>query len=405
MIILKTNGIVRNMQMIKKRGNNSIKKILIPLFCIVIILILFEASLRLFYPQLVFKHDIIESSTQIFNESYYFPWELKPLTKTQHISVTDEFNVSISTNSLGYRDYEFTIEKPGDIYRILMVGDSTTYGFGVEIDETYIKILEKYLNKGGNKRYSVINAGFKSGRSPDTEYLFIKNEGISLNPDMIMVGFFIGDDFNDYKRNIWELDSEGDINRIISKETYIDSKNRLRNIENGSENGIKEKAYRINVFLSFHSHLYVLFKNTFRNILITLKNGKPEPGIYSLNYSERVERDIETTLDLLLKMKKIAYEHDIKFVILIIPTKDQVYNYNIKDKNNDLLNWTRPNNILTDFGERNNIEMIDILPYLREYVRYNKDMIYFKIDPHWNKNGNYVVGRSLYEEIKNKEII
>src|SRR3989344_5337015 len=142
------------MQMIKKGKNNIIKNILIPLGCIILLLILFEFSLRLFYPQQIFKHTVIEASTQIFNESYYFPCELKPLTKTQQISVTDEFNISINTNSLGYRDYEFTIKKPEDINRILVIGDSTTYGFGVEIDETYAKVLEKYLNEEINKEYS-----------------------------------------------------------------------------------------------------------------------------------------------------------------------------------------------------------------------------------------------------------
>ena len=393
------------MQMIKKGKNNIIKNILIPLGCIILLLILFEFSLRLFYPQQIFKHTVIEASTQIFNESYYFPWELKPLTKTQQISVTDEFNISINTNSLGYRDYEFTIKKPEDINRILVIGDSTTYGFGVEIDETYAKVLEKYLNEEINKEYSVINAGFKSGRSLDTEYLFVKNEGISLNPDVIIVGFFMGDDFHDYRRNIWELDNNRDIARIKSKDIYIDSQNRLRNIENNSKKSIKENIYKINVFLSFHSHFYILFKNTFRNILLTIQNGKPEPGIYSLNYSERVKKDIETTLGLIIKMKKIANEHNIKLVILIIPTKDQVYNYKIKDKENNLLNWTKPNDILIDFGAKNNIEIIDILPNLREYVKYNKYSIYFKIDPHWNKNGNHIAGRLLYEELKNKKIV
>jgi len=390
---------------IRKRGKNVVKSILIPIIWIIILLILSEVSLRLFYPQPIFKHTVIESIPPIFNESSYFPWELKPLTKTQHISVTDEFNVSININSLGYRDYEFTKNKPNDTYRILAIGDSTTYGFGVEINETYIKILEKFLNEKEDKKYYIINAGFKSGRGPDTEYLFIKKEGISLNPDMIIVGFFMENDFRDYRENTWELDSLEDINKIRPKDTYVDSNNKLRNVGNGSTGSIKGELYKINVYLSFHSHLYILFKNNFRNILITIQNGKPEPSIYSLNYPERVEKDIEATLGLLLKMKKIADENNIKLVILIIPTKDQVYNYKIRDNENNLLNWTKPNTILKDFGAKNNIKIIDILPHLGEYMRYSKESIYFKIDPHWNKNGNYIVGKSLYEELEKNKII
>lgn len=378
------------------------KNILLLLAWILILFIIFEFSLRLFYPQPIFKHTVIESSPQIFNESNYLPWQLKPLTEARHMSTTDEFNVLINTNSLGYRDYEFNINKPEDIYRILVVGDSFTYGFGVEINETYVKNLEKFLNEKEDKKYSIINAGFKSGRSPDTEYLFLKKEGLLLDPDMIIIGFFIGNDFSDYRGNIWELNNTGDINKIKSKEDYIDSKNRLRSIENSSQISTREILYKINVFLSFNSHLYVLFKNSFRNVLNLINSGKPESNIYSLNHSKTVKKDIETTLDLILRMKKIAYENNIKFVVILIPTKEQVYNYKIKDKENNLLNWTKPNDILINFGIKNNITIINLLPYLREHVKSNKEDIYFKVDPHLNKKGNYVIGRLLYKELNSK---
>lgn len=57
--------------------------------------------------------------------------------------VTPEYRVQYFINSLGYRDREFTIEKPSDTYRIAVVGDSVTFGVGVELEETFVKGIER----------------------------------------------------------------------------------------------------------------------------------------------------------------------------------------------------------------------------------------------------------------------
>ena len=55
---------------------------------------------------------------------------------------TSEFTFTAKTNSLGFRDYEYSLNKNSK-YRILVLGDSFTFGWGVEIENTWIKVLEK----------------------------------------------------------------------------------------------------------------------------------------------------------------------------------------------------------------------------------------------------------------------
>jgi hypothetical protein len=43
--------------------------------------------------------------------------------------------VDVKINSLGLRDYEVTLQKPPDAYRIVVLGDSTTLGWGVQKDQ------------------------------------------------------------------------------------------------------------------------------------------------------------------------------------------------------------------------------------------------------------------------------
>src|ERR1041385_2728762 len=71
--------------------------------------------------------------------------------------------VDVKINSLGQRNQEISTNKPPGTFRIVALGDSTTEGWGVHFDETYTKLLEKYLNASPPssrwKNYEVINTG------------------------------------------------------------------------------------------------------------------------------------------------------------------------------------------------------------------------------------------------------
>ena len=52
-------------------------------------------------------------------------------------------NEHVVFNSLGYRDYEFARIKPKGKFRILAVGDSQTFGIGInKLEDTFVKRLE-----------------------------------------------------------------------------------------------------------------------------------------------------------------------------------------------------------------------------------------------------------------------
>ena len=54
-----------------------------------------------------------------------------------------------SINSLGFRDRrEYSLEKPPNTFRILVLGDSVTFGHGTLDDTTYPYLLEQQLRAG-----------------------------------------------------------------------------------------------------------------------------------------------------------------------------------------------------------------------------------------------------------------
>src|SRR5262245_36014013 len=52
-----------------------------------------------------------------------------------------EFTMEVRINSTGQRDREFPLAKPAGTYRVVVLGDSFTFGHGVAADETYVKRL------------------------------------------------------------------------------------------------------------------------------------------------------------------------------------------------------------------------------------------------------------------------
>jgi hypothetical protein len=77
------------------------------------------------------------------------------------------YDFTYTNNSLGFRGArEYGPKKPG-AFRILLLGDSFTYGIGVNDDQTFAVHLEHYLREN-QLAAEVINAG-NGGKGTDYE--------------------------------------------------------------------------------------------------------------------------------------------------------------------------------------------------------------------------------------------
>jgi lysophospholipase L1-like esterase len=103
--------------------------------------------------------------------------------------------VSVSINSDGLRDREFTRAKPPGVYRIMMLGDSTTLGWGVRAEDTAAKSLERKLNTHvptGYTRVEVMNTGVGNYDTVQ-EATYYETIGRTYHPDLVILVFFIND--------------------------------------------------------------------------------------------------------------------------------------------------------------------------------------------------------------------
>jgi hypothetical protein len=96
------------------------------------------------------------------------------------------FSIGIAINSHGMRDSEYSLKRT-EKKRMLVIGDSFGWGYGVEHNERFSEILEKI-----HPNWEIINASV-SGYGTDQEYLYLRERGIAFRPDVVLLLFSTND--------------------------------------------------------------------------------------------------------------------------------------------------------------------------------------------------------------------
>jgi len=108
-------------------------------------------------------------------------YELRPNIKTTFI------NVQVETNSQGWRGKLYPIDKNKNTIRIITIGDSHMFGWGVSDDKKYTSVLEDMLNSEfPEKKWEIINTavpGYNTYMEIDT----LKNKALVYKPDIVIM--------------------------------------------------------------------------------------------------------------------------------------------------------------------------------------------------------------------------
>lgn len=124
-------------------------------------------------------------------------WRLKPgLQGIEQPSVEANgrtLMTSITTNALGLRDEEIPSPKPSGEYRALVLGDSSIFGHGVKLEETFVKQLQDRLQKAyPDRKVRVVNGGV-SGYSSFQGRLLLAELKPKIEPDLVILAYYFSD--------------------------------------------------------------------------------------------------------------------------------------------------------------------------------------------------------------------
>ncbi len=99
--------------------------------------------------------------------------------------------VDVATNSKGLRDREIPYERTPGALRVVMLGDSGTFGWGVKPEQSYSKLLEAMFAEKGIKAETV-NTGVGNFKTiQEIEYFL--TEAYKYNPDFVVVSYYFND--------------------------------------------------------------------------------------------------------------------------------------------------------------------------------------------------------------------
>ncbi|MBF0353710.1 MAG: SGNH/GDSL hydrolase family protein [Alphaproteobacteria bacterium] len=161
-------------------------KVLLLSFAIFFPIVLFELMLRAFLPLPLLT---IGDSTPLNAQKY--GWGYAPHSRVI-VSDPDAGSVySDLTNSRGWRDTEHSIEPLPGFRRILILGDSNTFGANVEAGRIYPRVLQRMLSQAGLST-EVISLAY-GGWATDQALEALINEGLSYRPDIVILQFTLND--------------------------------------------------------------------------------------------------------------------------------------------------------------------------------------------------------------------
>ena len=140
-----------------------------------------EAAVRWLDPPLA-KPNMV----QIHRPSAEFDWELIP--GSGGVGVLGE---TIRINTAGFRDQEHRLDKPTDTYRIAVIGDSFTFGMGVDLAETYHRVLARQLEEA-HPAVEVLGFGV-AGYQLWQHLALLRRRVLDYSPDVVVLALFLDD--------------------------------------------------------------------------------------------------------------------------------------------------------------------------------------------------------------------
>jgi len=302
----------------------------------------------------------------IFYSGSYDRFRGKPFT----------YDWDFKLNSQGFKDKEFS-EKKENVYRMLGIGDSCSFGV-VPYKYNYLTLIESQLNVG-NTNVEVLNMGIPSIGPKDYLSLLVK-EGLALQPDTVLLSFFVGNDFDESnKKKLYEY------SYVASLLHYI------INLQPKYEGRIIHgKAEYCDDCPSFSIKQY-------------LKIEYGRSSIYLVN-NKKFLKKLNHAIYYLEQIRNICKLHSINLIVVIIPDELQI--------NQDLLSQVKgvyypnleenkwdtglPNRLLSNELDKLGIIYID----LYEYFSSSSDRLYRPRDTHWNIAGNQMAANIIHEHIR-----
>lgn len=346
--------------------------------------VLIEIGLRLYVP---FSNSPLFLPEKVASQDETAEVELR----VEQRKATRLFGVPF--NSLGFRDSEFEVPKPDHVFRTVVLADS--FGVIARIPDShfYLKLLETELEAAGEMRPEIVNLGI-SAIGPHHYLAVLKRWGIWLEPDLVMVCLFLGNDFNpDAMEEAFQ--SEWDRLLTVRIVRRLARLARAPTPDPAPSGARRTDAQPVPAYVDdWRLETPTLPRDEFQR-LVTRRAWIFDPAVDESRFA--------LSVDYLRRMQEIATrETGRPLVVVVVPSQTQVdpeLAQRVEDEVGHPLDLQQPNRYLVSALDPERFVVIDLLPALRK-AHQELGRVYHLQDTHWNANGNRVAAREIAKTLR-----
>ncbi len=353
---------------------SGLKNFLLVLVSITVTLLFSEIIIRIWDPPLAQP-----SLVQVHRASEVYDWELIPGAKG--VGGAGEI---IQINSSGFRDIDRPVRKPPGVKRVAVLGDSFTFGMSVNLQDTYVKKLEKLLQVE-HPNVETLNFGVIGYHM--WQYLTLLDTKVTeYEPDLIVIGLFLDDitlSVPPYtKTKQWKAHNPFE---IIVPEKHKGSVFRLWNfIRNFNE--LLETKYRYK-----RGYKYLRGIEDRKQMI---GPGSPAHEYYLAQIGELDEQQYREFRTAIRQLADITRHLNIPTIIMYIPDASQ-----LKEPNRQHVN-----RFVKKTANNAGIPIIDVTPEF-EQVADPRVLYLFPLDAHTSPEGHELMATVLAREIKKQKLL
>lgn len=333
------------------KARRHVANITLVLFGLMVAALVVEGVVRLFFAEPVMPRFVVDSGFGVRAN--------QPDVVTRH-SMPGEYNVRITTNRAGMRgSREYTTQRPADVMRIALEGDSFVFGHGVNDEDVVSTVLEDALNAVGTGKWEVLNFGV-SGFGQSEELVTYENRIRGYGPQVVVLFYFDNDIGNNAVSGLYRLGPDGKPER--TNNVFLP--------------GVKARealySFAPTRWLFVHSQAWNLIRNRLSGLVQA--NLLKQQGLR--DYTDSQPESKALTRALILEHIRIVREDAAVPIVFVIPTATLHSNFPLtKDE------ITRSGALYLD--GRNLLVSGD----------------YYQKDQHWTPSGHKKVASALVKEL------
>jgi hypothetical protein len=362
-------------------------------------LLLAEGVVRLAFPLLPenLRYQVGQERFQaILREAFVNDEYLKTKARpdlSMYASGYPDFSFWIRTTSLGFNDIGFRDDGVDGTVLAVAVGDSFSWGDGVENSETWVEQLEAATG------YDFVNLGVRA-YGPIQYNRVLERYGAQFKPRVILWQFFLNDFEDSARFEKWINDGKpakypppGGLDQFLraNSYTYVWLQQMIAQRGDGEEE--EEEEDQGEIFYD-QGGLHLRFKRK---------------GYWSqkMNFSRHnISHGWELTQQAVLEADRLADEVGAELVVVLVPFKEQAY-WPLFSTLLDHPERYEPDlttDLMRELCDAHGVRYIDLTPVFQEHTSQG-EQLYFRVDGHWNPQGQALAAQAVRDYLSKEGLL